>query len=229
MGVQFGTCNFDGKPVDPQDLDQVRPVLAPYGPDGEGWICRDNFGILFRAFHTTKESRSEAQPLVSKSGAVITWDGRLDNREELTGALGRSVSPDWTDLEIAGACYDRWGTDAFRRWIGDWACSVWSPKDQSLVLAKDFIGTRHLYYSLDTPGRVRWCTILDPLILLAEHAFALEEEYVAGWLAYFPATQLTPFVGIHSVPPSAAVQESYQPLQRLRRQSPSCHIPEGLR
>ena len=36
MSVQFGKCNFDGKPVDLQDLDKVRPVLAPYGPDGEG-------------------------------------------------------------------------------------------------------------------------------------------------------------------------------------------------
>ena len=34
-------------------------MLAPYGPDGEGYICRDNFGVLYRAFHTTKESRSE--------------------------------------------------------------------------------------------------------------------------------------------------------------------------
>ena len=87
MSVQFGKCNFDGKPVDPKDLDEVRPVLAPYGPDGEGYICKDNVGILYRAFHTTKESRREIQPHVSPSGFVLTWDGRLDNREELIGEL----------------------------------------------------------------------------------------------------------------------------------------------
>src|SRR5271155_4144009 len=78
MSVQFGKCNFDGKPVDPGDLDPVRPVLAPYGPDGEGYICRDNFGILFRAFHTNKESRRERQPRILAHGVVLTWDGRLD-------------------------------------------------------------------------------------------------------------------------------------------------------
>ena len=66
MSVQFGKCNFDGKPVDPHELEEVRPMLAPYGPDGEGLICKDNFGVLYRAFHTTKESRRETQPLVSQ-------------------------------------------------------------------------------------------------------------------------------------------------------------------
>ena len=36
MSVQFGRWNFDGKPVDPDYLEKVKPVLAPYGPDDEG-------------------------------------------------------------------------------------------------------------------------------------------------------------------------------------------------
>jgi asparagine synthase (glutamine-hydrolysing) len=43
-------------------------------------------------------------------------------------------------------------------------------------------------------------------VLLAGKSFQLEEEYIAGWLAFFPATHLTPYVGIHSVPPSCFVQ-----------------------
>jgi len=87
--------------------------------------------------------------------------------------------------------------------MGDWALSVWNPKDRSLILAKDPIGTRYLYYSLDK-DQVSWSTILDPLVLLAEKTFALEEEYIAGWLSFFPATHLTPYVGIHSVPPASS-------------------------
>src|SRR6202040_1086421 len=49
-------------------------------------------------------------------------------------------------------------------------------------------------------------TIPDPLVLLAAKSFALEEEYIAGWLSFFPATHLTPYVGIHSVPPSCFVR-----------------------
>jgi asparagine synthase (glutamine-hydrolysing) len=207
MSVQFGKCNFDGKPVDPEDLAEVRPVLAGYGPDGEGYICRDNFAVLYRAFHTTKESRHEIQPHICPSGAVITWDGRLDNREELIGLLARETSASSTDLEIVAASHERWGTDSFARLIGDWALSIWDPRTRSLFLAKDFIGARHLYYSLEK-DRVTWSTILDPLVLFAGCSFELEEEYIAGWLSFFPATHLTPYIGIRAVAPATFVQIS---------------------
>jgi asparagine synthase (glutamine-hydrolysing) len=203
MSIQFGRCNFDGKSVDPADLDRVRPVLAPYGPDGEGRICRDNQGILYRAFDTTKESRREIQPHISAS--VLTWDGRLDNREELIHLLADEVESTSTDLEIVAKSYERWGTDSFAKLIGDWALSIWNPRDQSLLLAKDFLGTRQLYYSIEQ-DEVTWCTILEPLVLCAGHSFKLEEEYVAGWLSFFPSPHLTPYVGIHAVPPSSFVR-----------------------
>jgi asparagine synthase (glutamine-hydrolysing) len=205
MSIQFGTCNLDGKPVDPKDLDRVRPVLVPYGPDAEGYLCNDNVGILFRPLHTTKEARNEVQPHKSPSGAVITWDGRLDNREELIGQLGRELSAGSTDLEIVAAAHERWGTGFLAKLIGDWALAVWDPRDFSVILAKDFIGTRHLYYAVEKE-RVTWCTILDPLVLFAGHPTALEQEYIAGWLSFFPAPHLTPYVGIHSVPPSCFVR-----------------------
>ena len=91
MSVQYGKCNFDGNPLDPQDFDRMRPVLAPYGPDGEGYICKDNVGILYRAFHTTKEARQEHQPHILASGAVLIWDGRLDNRNSLIQQLAVST------------------------------------------------------------------------------------------------------------------------------------------
>lgn len=205
MSVQFGKCNFDGKPVDPKDLDQVRPVLAPYGPDGEGYICKDNFGTLHRALHTTKESRRETQPRILASGLVITWDGRIDNREELISQFSGGLSHESTDVEIVAAGFERLGIDSFAKLIGDWAVSIWNPEDRSLILAKDFAGTCHLYYSVDKE-RVTWCTVLDPLVLFAGRSFPLEEEYIAGWLSFFPAPHLTPYVGIHSVPPSSYVQ-----------------------
>ncbi len=215
MSAQFGKCNFDGKPVDPKDLDEVRPVLAPYGPDGEGYICKGSAGILFRAFHTTKESRREIQPHISVSGVVLTWDGRLDNREELIGEMSGDVLPECADVEIVAAAYQRSETNAFAKLIGDWALSIYDPKDRSLVLAKDFVGTRPLYYTVEKDC-VTWCSILDPLVLFAGHRFELEQEYVAGWLAFFPAPHLTPYVGIHSVPPSSFVRLALRTLRVVK-------------
>jgi len=204
MSVQFGRWNFDGRPADREYLAKAEGMLAPYSPDGGGTYIKDGVGLLFRAFHTTKESRSEAQPHITPSGVVLTWDGRLDNRAELIRDLRDTHDTRSTDVSIVAGAYERWGTDCFAKLLGDWALSIWNPKDRSLILAKDPIGTRHLYYSLDN-DQVSWSTILDPLVLLAGKAFTLEEEYIAGWLSFFPATHLTPYVGVHSAPPSSSV------------------------
>ena len=93
------------------------------------------------------------------------------------------------------------GRNAFAQLIGDWAVSICNPADRSITLAVDFVGARQLYYSFDNAG-LTWCTILDPLVLLAEKRFELNEEYLAGLFASFPEAGLTPFVGIHSVQPA---------------------------
>jgi asparagine synthase (glutamine-hydrolysing) len=204
MSVQFGRWNLYGKPVDPSYLAKVKPLIAPYGPDDEGAYATTNVSILYRAFHTTKESRRETQPYITQSGGVITWDGRLDNRAELIRRLRDTLAITATDVSIVAAAYDEWGANCFSKLVGDWALSIWDPKSLSLLLAKDPIGTRHLFYSIDN-GQVTWSTILDPLVLLAGKSFALCEEYIAGWFSFFPATYLTPYIGIHSVPPSSSV------------------------
>jgi asparagine synthase (glutamine-hydrolysing) len=201
MSVQFGRWNFDNEPVAEKYLARVVSLISPYGPDGATCYRNRNVAILYHAFHTTKESHAEIQPCVLQSGSVLTWDGRLDNRNDLISQLAKRLSPDSSDLSIVAAAYGQWRTDCLAKLIGDWALSVWDPADQSLILAKDFVGTRQLYYLVE-PGHVTWSTILDPLVLLAGHSFDLEEEYIAGWLASFPATHLTPYVRIQSVPPS---------------------------
>jgi asparagine synthase (glutamine-hydrolysing) len=204
VSVQFGRWNFDGKPVDRDYLEKARTSIAPYGPDDAGSYSKGNISILYRAFHTTKESRRETQPHVTASGVVITWDGRLDNREDLIRQFRDVLTIASTDIEIVAAVYEYWKSDCFAMLIGDWALSIWDPRTRSLILAKDPIGTRHLYYSHDN-DQVTWSTILDPLVLFGGKTFALCEEYIAGWFSFFPAAHLTPYVGIHSVPPSSSV------------------------
>jgi asparagine synthase (glutamine-hydrolysing) len=204
MSVQFGRWNWDGKPIDPTYLAQVNRVIAPYGPDDEGTYVLSNVSILYRAFRTTAESRCEMQPHVSESGAVIAWDGRLDNRTELIRSLPNiPTASHVTDLSIVAAAYETWGASCFGKLMGDWAASIWDAKSRLLILAKDPIGTRQLYYSIGK-DQVTWSTILDPLVLFAGKSLTLCEEYIAGWFAFFPAAHLTPYVGIHSVPPSSS-------------------------
>jgi asparagine synthase (glutamine-hydrolysing) len=205
MSVQFGAWNFEGQQPASEYIAKVNAVLAPYGPDGNETYSSGGVKILYRAFHTTKESRRETQPHISPRGAIITWDGRLDNRAELISQLRDPVSVRSTDVQIVGAAFERWGDTCFAKLVGDWALSIWNPNNRSLILAKDPIGARHLYYSIDR-NQVVWSTVLDPLVLFASKTLEICEEYIAGWLAtMFPAAHLTPYVGIHAVSPSSAV------------------------
>ena len=204
MSVQFGRWNFEGQPPAPDYINKVNAALAPHGPDSNESYSKGGVRILYRAFHTTKESRREKQPCISPSGAVITCDGRLDNRSDLISELRDSLTNGSTDVAIIAAAYEKWGANSFAKLIGDWALSIWNPRDRSVLLAKDPIGTKHLYYSFDDK-QLTWSTILDPLVRLAGKPFEICEEYIAGWFSMFPAVDLTPCVGIHSVPPSSSV------------------------
>jgi asparagine synthase (glutamine-hydrolysing) len=204
MSVQFGRWHFAGKPVDPEYLRRAGCLLEPHGPHGEGSYAIGSVGILFGAFHTTKESVREIQPHVTSTQRVLAWDGRLDNREELIAQLRDSVSIESTDALIVAAAFERWNIRCFAKLAGDWALSIWDAKDRALLLAKDPIGTRPLYYALDRQ-QITWSTTLDPLVLLSPKPLVLDPEYLAGWLSAFPATHLTPYAGIHSVPPSSFV------------------------
>jgi asparagine synthase (glutamine-hydrolysing) len=204
MSVQFGAWNFDGRPPSTEYVEGVASTLIPYGPDERNFYSNAGLTIVHGAFCTTKESRGEVQPHCSRSGAVIVWDGRLDNRGELRGQVGNTKGCDCTDVSLVALAYEQWGTDCFAKLIGDWAVSIWSPRDHSLILARDPVGVRQLYYTLDENG-AKWCTILDPLVLGSTRPLKLDEEYIAGWFSLFPAANLTPYAGIQSVPPSAFV------------------------
>jgi asparagine synthase (glutamine-hydrolysing) len=128
----------------------------------------------------------------------------LDNRAEVIHLLHKVLDMNSPDLAVVAAAYEEWNVNCFAKLIGDWALSIWDANTRSLILAKDPIGARHLYFSLDK-DQVTWSTILDPLILFAGKALSLCEEYIAGWFSFFPAVHLTPYVGIHSVPPSSLV------------------------
>src|SRR6266481_9804330 len=106
MSVQFGRWNWEGQPPTMDYFEKVMTTLAPFGPDSNESYSKGGVKILYRAFCTTKESWREKQPHVCASGAVITWDGRLDNRAELISELPDVLTISSTDIEIVAAAYE---------------------------------------------------------------------------------------------------------------------------
>jgi asparagine synthase (glutamine-hydrolysing) len=224
MSVLAGIWHFDGTPVDREFLMSVSHQLAEYGPDGEETYFHESIGMVYRPLHTTRESRLEHQPHQSVAGNLISWDGRLDNRDELISRLGQSLRDDRTDVAIISAAFDRWGTNTFRRLVGDWAMAIWNYDKQELVLARDYIGVRQIFY-YPSSNRVMWCSHIAPLALCGDR-FTLCDDYIAGYLAFYADAHLTPYSEIHSVPPGSFVCIRGQRLRTHRYWSamPACSI-----
>src|SRR5882672_6910657 len=181
MSMQAGIWHYDQKPIPPETLAAFEQRLVAQGPDGRGQFDRPGFAMLHRAFYITEEDMLETQPIRSLNGSVLTWDGRLDNRQQLLTALGRSTVDLPTDAEIASAALDAWDTKALPMLIGDWALAYWKP-ERRLLLARDYIGMRTLYY-LSTKASLFWSTDLAALVLHSGERFTLSDEYFAG---FFP-------------------------------------------
>ena len=201
MHIQFGLWNFDGQPVAPEHIARVKSIATEASTQGRGEFSDTELYLLH--LHEKDESDPD-QPFRTGSGSLILWDGRLDNKAELVDAMGGALSRQAADVHIVAAAYQLWGTKAFSKFVGDWALSVWNSTERTLVLAKDFLGARHLYYSIQY-NSVSWSNILDPLVLGRGQSSALSEEYIAGWFCRFPASHLTPYCDIQAVPPSSYV------------------------
>ena len=204
MSVQAGFVNFDSKPADAGALSQLSVAAAPFGPDGETIRTLGPGAMLYRPFYTTSESLADGQPLISAEGCAVTWDGRLDNRDELRARLAEPLGASCSDVEIVARAFEKWGTECFAKFVGEWAASVWRPRDKVLILARDYIGVKQLFYRLQ-PYRITWCTLLAPLVECGNSS-TISEEYVAGYLARKPDADLTPFREIRSVPSGSFVR-----------------------
>jgi asparagine synthase (glutamine-hydrolysing) len=204
MSAFGGIYNFSGEPVDEQMLSRIGAGLVRRGPDGLRLVNSGCLGLVYRPFHTNLESRLETQPFVTKAGQILCWDGRLDNREQLISDLQNELTDDRTDVAIVMSAYRKCGFNFAATLIGDFALALWEPETNALVLARDFVGARTLYYHIDR-SRIIWSTALPVLIEMARVSMAIDDEYVAGFVTKLPTGGLTPYRHFKSVPPGHAV------------------------
>ncbi len=225
MSAQAGIWNFNGQPLDPGLLAKLGASVERYGPDSTRFYIDGSIGMAYSAFHTTRESRLEQQPHRFTTGNVFTWDGRLDNRDELIDLLHRDTSCACTDVALVSLAFERWGTDCFARMVGDWAVAIWKPRDRELVLAVDYLAIRHLFYHPRSEG-IWWSTDLTSLVLQSDVRLHIDEDYIAGYLINDPDANLTPYSEMHEVPPGhlVRIREQKLTLERYSQWNASSRI-----
>ena len=149
MSGILGIWHLDGRDVDRRDLGRLRATLSHRGADHTGLCVDGAAGLACCLGRLAPESARETQPVVDE-GAMLVFDGRLDNREELLAGLqGARVSSRAPDSALALAAYREFGDEFPIRLSGDFAVAVFDARRSQLLLARDAIGIRPLYYYVD--------------------------------------------------------------------------------
>jgi asparagine synthase (glutamine-hydrolysing) len=81
-----------------------------------------------------------------ETGNWITYNGETYNFKQLRQEIGSEPGISNTDTEVVLHAYRKWGVDAFRRMRGMFALAIWDNPNQQLVLARDSLGIKPLYY-----------------------------------------------------------------------------------
>lgn len=147
MSAITGVWHLDGRSVG-EDLTHLNTPLTRNRYETEVRWVRGSVGLGCRGFGAS-EARPDRTPATEAgSGVVTVFDGRLDNREELLDVLGPvpGLSSDAPDVAFVLAAYTRFGRVLPERLLGDFAFALFDPERQELLLARDAMGLRPLYF-----------------------------------------------------------------------------------
>ncbi len=153
------------------------------------------------------------------SGLTCIHAARLDNKPELINKLNISHSrkTQISDSELILSAYLRWGSDCPSHLVGDYAFSIWDPRQRKLFCARDPIGVQPFYYSL-TADMFVFSSTLGNLLNIPCVPQCIDEQYVAASLLFNPFTHNTQtyFKDIIKLPPghSLTVSPDSQQLSR---------------
>jgi asparagine synthase (glutamine-hydrolysing) len=205
MSGHAGIYYYDRRPLDRSLGERLGAGLSRQGPDGGSERFGDGLLMVYRAFRVEPESYLETQPYVSPRGNWMTWDGRLDNRDDLLLLVKDQLEDDTTDVALAMAAYEKWGEPGFNRLIGDWSLALWDKANESAILASDYLGVRPLYYFASNDC-IAWSSDLGQLVSWFGVEDDLDNHYIAAFLTHSPKNNRTIYRPISFVPCAHSVK-----------------------
>lgn len=150
MSAVAGFWNFNaGQQADCSVRAMLQAQLA-YGPHDTACASVDHsFALGRNLFKLLAEDGEDRQPLSHRdTGLWAVADVRLDNRAEIIARLGPSLTDlhGQSDAAVLLAGYVRFGEEILDLILGDYAFAIWDSRKQSLLLARDPLGQRPLFY-----------------------------------------------------------------------------------
>ena len=197
-----GICGFNW--ADEQLIERMKDTLVHRGPDAEGSYVAPGISLGHRRLSIVDLSASGRQPLSNEDGSVwITFNGEIYNHAALRAQLESKghVFRSRADTESIVHSYEEFGLDFVKHLTGMFALAIWDAPRRRLVLARDRLGIKPLYYAFEG-GRIRFASeikalLADPQVPRTVNSQALFE--LVGW-EFTPAPE-TLFAGIRKLLP----------------------------
>lgn len=197
-----GIRRFDNSLPDERVLAAMNTIITHRGPDGAGTHVAPGIGLAMRRLSIVDLATGD-QPIYNEDrSAVIVYNGEIYNhavlraRLEPVGHIYRTHS----DTESVLHAYDEYGVDAVTHLRGMFAFAIWDAATRTLLLARDRMGEKPLYYA-ELPNELVFASEIKALLrhpgIAAEVDEAALELYLT--LNYVPAPH-TMFKGIRKLP-----------------------------
>ncbi len=180
--------------------------LRHRGPDGEGtWHSPDRRVGLAHARLAVIDLEGGAQPMVDpETGAVVVANAEIYNFRDLAAEFADAGRPPRTksDTEALLAGFTRTGAAILPRLRGMFAFAAWRPEEGKLLLARDRMGQKPLFYTRLSGGGMAFASELPALLALTGQVIEPDDHALSLYLSlgYFPA----PFTAYRGVRKLAA-------------------------
>jgi asparagine synthase (glutamine-hydrolysing) len=190
--------------VNPALLQRMCASLCHRGPDAQGIFQQGPVALGNRRLSIIDLAGGQ-QPIFNESGTIaVVLNGELYNFREIRPALeakGHRFSTQ-TDTEVVVHLYEEYGVDAVHRLRGMFALALWDSERQRLLLARDRIGKKPLFYA-HLPECLLFASEIKAILQDPEVSTALDLQALDAYLAYqFIPHPLTIYRAVRKLPPA---------------------------
>jgi len=146
-----GQFNFAGdEPVEPEIVRRMTDSIAHRGPDDEGYFFSGPLGLGFRRLSIIDLSGGHQPMFDAQQTVCIIFNGEIYNYKELRQELqkyGHCFRTN-SDTEVVIHGYKEWGTDVLNHLNGMFGVAIWDLQRKRLVVARDAMGIKLVYYRI---------------------------------------------------------------------------------
>lgn len=197
-----GQYNFtSGAPVDARAIERMMDTIVHRGPDDSGMHIAGPLGLGFRRLSIIDLSTGH-QPMSDQAETVwVVFNGEIYNFQELRVELESHghVFRSNCDTEVIVHGYKQWGDAVLDRFNGMFGLAIWDAPKRRLVLARDPMGIKPLYFSLQN-GTLWFGSEIRPIRAAFPAPPAVDLEAVALFLRYrYTPAPRTMFAGIQKL------------------------------